>query len=247
MNISATIIAFNEENNISRAIESLGFCDEITVVDSGSTDRTRELAARSKAVVLSHEWEGYAKQKNFAAQIAQNDWILSIDADEEVSKALSEEILNLKLSATEHAGYDFPRLAHYCGRWIRHSGWYPDRKIRLYRRSLGRWTGDYIHESVQTQGTVGHLQGDLLHYTCNSFQEHLESIERYTDLAAQELHDSGDLSSIHRLISSPIHAFLKSYLLQLGFLDGAAGFTIAGMAARYSYLKYSKAQRMAKS
>ncbi len=245
MKVSATIIAFNEERCIGRAIDSLEFCDEVVVVDSGSIDRTVAIAAARGARVIRRDWPGYVGQKNFAAESAAHDWILSIDADEAVGAELAAELRLLQRSEPPCAGYDFPRLARYCGRWIRHSGWYPDRKVRLYRRDRGRWTGRHVHESVRVSGPVGHLQGDLLHYTCDTYGEHAASVDRYTSLAAREIHESGRPVPLHRVAAAPCLAFVKAYFLQLGFLDGAAGFAIASMASRYVRLKYSKARRMA--
>ena len=244
MQISATIIARNEENSVARAISSLGFCDEIVVVDSGSTDRTVEIAESLGAMVIHNDWLGYAAQKNFAARAATHDWILSIDADEEVSPRLAASIQRLREAGTRDVGFDFARKARYCGRWIEHSGWYPDRKVRLYRRDRGSWKGNFVHESVVVSGAVGHLDGDLLHYTCDTLEAHRANVERYTDLAAQEIRASGKKPPIWRVLLAPPYAFVKSYLLQLGLLDGAAGLTIARMAARYVYLKYSKARRL---
>ncbi len=244
MQISATIIARNEENSVARAISSLGFCDEIVVVDSGSTDRTVEIAESRGAMVIHNDWLGYAAQKNFAARAATHDWILSIDADEEVSPRLAASIQRLREAGTRHVGFDFARKARYCGRWIEHSGWYPDRKVRLYRRDRGSWKGNFVHESVVVSGAVGHLDGDLLHYTCDTLEAHRANVERYTDLAAQEIRATGKKPPIWRVLLAPPYAFVKSYLLQLGLLDGAAGLTIARMAARYVYLKYSKARRL---
>lgn len=246
MNISATIIAVNEEDSIARAIESVRFCGEVLVVDSGSTDRTVEIAAGLGARVVRRDWPGYAEQKNFAARSARYDWILSIDADEAVGPRLAESIERLRLPESAYGGYDFSRLARYCGRWIRHSGWYPDRKVRLYRRDCGRWIDRHVHESVDVAGPVGHLEGDLLHYTCDTLAEHRSTIDRYTTLAAEEIHASGLPSPAYRMLLGPAHSFVKSYVLQLGFLDGAAGCAIARMAARYVYLKYAKARRLAR-
>ena len=245
MQISVTIIARDEEANIARAITSVDFCAEVLVVDSGSTDRTVEIARSLGATVLHHEWSGYAAQKNFAAAKASYDWILSIDADEAVGPSLAASIRGLEAAEPEYGGFDFPRLARYCGKWIRHSGWYPDRKVRLYRRDRGRWVGDFVHESVVVSGPVGHLQGDLLHYTCNTFRDHRSNVERYTDLAAQEIVATGQRPTASRLLLGPPFAFAKSFFLQLGFMDGTAGFTIAWMAARYVYLKQAKARKLA--
>lgn len=245
MQISVTIIARDEEAHIARAISSVDFCAEVLVVDSGSTDRTVEIARSLGATVLHHEWPGYAAQKNFAAENASHDWILSIDADEAVGPGLAASIRGLAEREPEHAGFDFPRLARYCGKWIRHSGWYPDRKVRLYRRDRGRWVGDFVHESVVVSGPIGHLEGDLLHYTCDTFRDHRANVERYTDLAAREIVASGQRPTASRLFLGPPFAFAKSFFLQLGFMDGAAGFTIAWMAARYVYLKHAKARKLA--
>jgi glycosyltransferase involved in cell wall biosynthesis len=240
--LSATIVALNEERNIARAIESLHSADEIVVVDSGSTDKTREIARRLGARVIEEPWRGYAAQKNFAAQCASHDWIFSIDADEAPAEVLQAELLELKLEGPRFNAYTMPRLAQYCGRWILHSGWYPDRKVRLYHRDRARWEGDYVHESVRVQGAVGELEGNLLHFTCASIDEHRRTLERYTTLAAQELVAKGKPAPLWKLALDPAWTFLKSYALQRGFQDGPQGLTIARMAALYTYRKYAKAR-----
>jgi glycosyltransferase involved in cell wall biosynthesis len=163
MKISATIITCNEERRIARAIESLRCCDEIVVVDSGSTDRTVEIAQQLNTRVIESPWPGYAKQKNLAAAQAANDWILSLDADEALSEALEAEIWQLRKKSPEFDAYTMPRMAQYVGRWILHSGWYPDRKVRLYDRRQANWVGEFVHESVEVHGTVGHLDARQLH------------------------------------------------------------------------------------
>lgn len=240
MKISATIITLNEERNLRRALETLDCADEVVVVDSGSTDRTREIACSYGARVMEHPWPGYAAQKNFAAAQAAHDWILSLDADEALSETLSAEIMRLKKEGPRAAGYRMPRRAQYLGRWILHSGWYPDYKLRLYDRRRGRWTGDYVHESVQVDGPVESLQADLLHYTCDSLSEHLRTLDRYTTLAAQELRAQGRRANAARLLLAPPATFLKTYLLQQGFRDGYPGLLIAAMAAWYVFLKWAK-------
>lgn len=239
--VSATIVTFNETANIERAIRSLSFADEILVVDSGSTDGTPEIAARLGARVIEEPWRGYAGQKNFAAAQAAHDWILSLDADEEVTPALAGEIAALMQTQPDVAGYDFPRLARYLGRWIRHSGWYPDRKIRLYNRHKGRWIGEYVHESVRIEGVTRELDGDLLHYTCDSLSQHLRSLDRYTTLAAEELRARGAHVSLRRLAVDPAWTFVRTFVVQQGFRDGLHGFILAWMAALYTFLKYAKA------
>jgi glycosyltransferase involved in cell wall biosynthesis len=244
MKITATIITLNEERNIARAIESLRCCDEILILDSGSTDRTLQLAENLGARVFEAGWRGYAGQKNWAAEQASNDWILSIDADEALSEALEAEIWNLKKSGTRYDGYTMPRLARYLGRWILHSGWYPDRKIRLYDRTKGQWVGDFVHESVHVEGRVGQLDSNILHFTCESLSEHVKTMERYTTLAAQEIAARQIQVPLWRVVMDPQWTFFKSYLLQRGFLDGREGLTIAYMAAFYTFLKYAKARNM---
>lgn len=241
MLISATIVTLNEERNIARAIESLTCVDEIVVVDSGSGDRTREIAAGLGARVIEEPWRGYAAQKNFAACGASHEWILSLDADECLTPELALEITALKQSGPHCDGYSFPRLAQYLGRWIHHSGWYPDRKVRLYDRRKAKWVGEYVHESVRVEGTIGQLGGNLLHFTCASLSEHLRTLDRYTTLAAQEVRALGKSIPVTRLTIDPAWTFFRTYVLQRGFLDGPQGLAIAWMAALYTFLKYAKA------
>jgi glycosyltransferase involved in cell wall biosynthesis len=244
MKISATIITFNEERNISRVIESLRCCDEILVLDSGSNDRTAEVAANLGARVEEASWHGYAAQKNIAARLATHDWILSLDADESVSEALEAEIWQIKKTGPHHDGYTVPRLAQYLGRWILHSGWYPDRKVRLFNKHKAKWVGQYVHESVRVIGTVGHLKSNLLHFTCNSLSEHLRSMDTYTTLAAQEIAAREKKVALSKLLVDPPWTFLRTYILQRGFLDGPEGLSIAYMAALYNFVKYAKASYM---
>ena len=244
MNISATIITLNEERNLPRAIESLRCCDEILVVDSGSTDGTVEVAEKHGARVLDANWRGYAGQKNYASDQAAHDWVLSIDADEALSEDLEAEIWQIKKGGPQYDAYTVPRMAQYLGRWILHSGWYPDRKIRLFDRRKAKWVGQFVHESVVSTGRVGALEGKLLHYTCGSLSEHLKSMDRFTTLAAEELVAGGKSVGARRLLVDPPWTFFKTYFLQGGYLDGLEGFVIAHMAAQYTFLKYAKARYM---
>src|SRR5437588_6011003 len=209
MKITATIIAFNEERNIARAIESLRCCDQILLVDSGSVDRTVELAEKLGARVVESPWPGYAKQKNYAAEQAAHDWILSLDADEALSESLEGEIWTLKKKGPAYDAYTMPRLAQYLGRWILHSGWYPDRKVRLYHRAKARWVGEFVHESVQVNGRVGHLESNLLQFTCESLSEHLRTMDRYTTLAAEELVSYKQKIQLRHMILDPAWTFTK--------------------------------------
>jgi glycosyltransferase involved in cell wall biosynthesis len=244
MKITATIITLNEERHIARAIESLRCCDEIVVIDSGSADRTTELAENLGARVIESPWRGYAGQKNWAAERAAYDWILSLDADEALSEGLEGEIWNLKKNGPKYDAYTMPRLAQYLGRWILHCGWYPDRKVRLYNRHKAKWVGDFVHESVQVHGRLGHLESNLLHFTCDSLSEHLRTMDRYTTLAAEELVSRKTRVGWRHLILDPAWTFAKTYFVHGGFLDGIEGLTIAYMAALYTFLKYAKSRNM---
>jgi glycosyltransferase involved in cell wall biosynthesis len=244
MKITATIIALDEERNIARAIESLRCADEILVVDSGSVDRTVELARNLGARVIEANWRGYCAQKNWAAEQATHEWVLSLDADEALSEALEAEIWSLKKTGPRYDAYTMPRLARYLGRWILHSGWYPDRKVRLYHREKASFAGSLVHESVEVRGRVGRLENNILHFTCESLSEHVKTMDRYTTLAAQELAARQIKIPISKLIADPAWAFVKAYCVQRGFLDGPEGLIIAHMAAFYTFLKYSKARNM---
>ncbi len=261
--VTATIITLNEEDRIAETIASLSCCDEVVVVDSGSTDRTREIARSRGARVIEHAWQGYSKQKNFAAEQARNDWILSIDADERLSIELADEIVSWKkplppgeaaaeagegsgfgescdphptLSQRERA-YSMPRRVFYLGAWIRHSGWYPDRKIRLYDRRFCRWQGDFVHESLSVKGEISTLKGDILHFPYRDWNDHLNRIARYTDLGARAARSNGRRGNIGKLVLAPPLTFIKSFFLQAGFLDGWRGLAIAYMGARYVFQK----------
>lgn len=235
--ITATIITFNEESRIAEAIASLSCCDEVVVVDSGSTDRTRDIACALGARVIHHDWCGYTIQKNFAAEQAANDWILSIDADERVSAELADEIVRWKLDGVRYKAWSMPRRVFYLGRWIKHSGWYPDRKVRLYDRRDCRFEGDFVHESVKVNGDAGAFRGDLLHFPYRNWSDHVARVARYTELAAQAARSSGRRTSVFKMIGGPPLTFIKAFFLRAGFLDGWRGLAIAYMGARYVFQK----------
>ncbi len=245
--ITATLITLNEEENLPRALSSLGCCDDIVVVDSGSNDRTVEIAREYGARVIERRFSGYADQKNFAAAVAQHDWILSLDADEALSDELEAEVRELKRIGPRADAYQAPRLAQYMGKWIRYSGWYPDPKVRLYNRKKARWVGEYVHEVVEVGGRVGTLKGDLLHFTCRSFSQHLTTIDRYTTLAAKEMIAKGQRVRDVNLVVSPLWTFFRTYIIKRGFLDGMEGWVIAQMAAFYVFSKYLKARMMSRT
>ena len=238
--ISATIVACNEAGKIARALRSLACADEIVLVDSGSTDETCSIAAGLGARVIQEPWRGYAAQKNFAMRQAQHDWILSLDADEELDSVGQAEIVAWKRLDPPAEAYRFARRARYLGRWILHAGWYPDYKVRLFDRRKAQWEGKYVHESVVVNGRIATMPGEILHYTCDTLEEHLERIELYTDLAAQEMRERGERVNLLRRSFDPLWVFFHTYFFRLGVLDGHQGFLVAAMAARYVRRKYQK-------
>ncbi|MFL6274896.1 MAG: glycosyltransferase family 2 protein [Blastocatellia bacterium] len=247
MKITAIVITFNEEANIARALASLEWADEIIIVDSESRDRTTEIARQFTERVIVRPWPGYSAQKNFATAEAIHDWIFSLDADEVVSEALRREIESLKqVAAPAVAGFEMPRLTFYMGRWIRHSGWYPDHKLRLYDRRRARWVGDYVHEGIEVDGAVSRFAGDLLHFTVDDASEHHLRIDRYTTLAADADYAKGKRGALAPIIFSPLLTFIRSYVFKLGFLDGLQGYAIARFAAHYAFLKNLKLWELSK-
>ena len=243
MKISATTITFNEEDNIRSACESLSWADEIIVVDSHSTDQTRQIALQCGARVITREWAGFALQKQFATEQASHDWVFSLDADERVSDQLQAAIESLRKEPdTKLAdGYRVARRSFYQGRWIRGGGWYPDRQLRLFRKSMGHWEGKHIHESVKMNegARVESLTGDILHYSVRDAAHHHRMIgERYAPLAAKQMHEAGRRTSPIKIATAAPLAFLRSYVLKAGFRDGLAGLSIASFAAHHAFLKH---------
>jgi glycosyltransferase involved in cell wall biosynthesis len=247
MKITATVITLNEEHNIAAALESLSWADEIIVVDAESQDGTVRIARGFTDRIFVRPWPGYSQQKNFAAEQANHNWIFSLDADERISPELRESILELKnRNEPELAGFEMPRRTFYLGRRIKHSGWWPDHKVRLYDRRRASWRGAYVHESLEIHGRVKRIEGELLHYTVRDASEHHLRMDRYTTLAAEELYSKGKRASLGLLLVSPVLVFLRSYLLRLGFLDGIPGLAIARFAMHYEFLKNLKLWEMRK-
>jgi glycosyltransferase involved in cell wall biosynthesis len=243
MKITAAIITFNEAENIRDACESVAWVDEIVVVDSQSTDDTREIAASCGARVIERPWPGFAIQKQFATDQAANDWVLSLDADERVSAELRTSIQKLADQDPKHLadGYLLPRRSFYMNRWIRGGGWYPDRQLRLFKKSQGNWQGPHIHESMKLNagGRLAILNGDLLHYPARDATYHHRMIgERYAPLGAQQMFESGRRTSALKVATAAPAAFLRSYILKAGFRDGLAGVCIASFAAHHAFLKH---------
>ena len=241
MKITATIITHNEECNIRAACESVAWADEVLVVDSESTDTTREVAANTGARVVVNPWPGFALQKQFATDHANNDWVFSLDADERVSDELAGSIRTLVASGTEADGYRIARRTFYQDRWIRGGGWYPDWQLRLFRKSSGHWKQRHIHESVEMNNgaRVETLRGDLLHYTVRDAAHHHRMIgERYAPLAARQMFEEGRRTNGFNVATAGPAAFIRSLILKGGFRDGLAGITIANFAAHHAFLKH---------
>jgi glycosyltransferase involved in cell wall biosynthesis len=241
MKISATIITLNEEPNIKAACESVAWADEIVVVDSGSTDATRAVAEACGARVITNAWPGFGAQKQFAVDQTQHEWIFSLDADERVSDELRKSIASLRDKTDLADGYQIARRTYYQGRWIRGGGWYPDRQLRLCRKSKGHWKQRHVHESVTMDAgaRVERLAGDLLHYTLQNAAHHHRMIgERYAPLAARQMFEEGRRTSVLGVASAGPAAFIRSLILKGGLRDGFAGFTIASFAAHHAFLKH---------
>ena len=243
MKISACIIARNEEKNIAAAIESVAFADEILVVDSESADATVETARSLGAKIIVQKWLGFSEQKQFAVDKAEYDWILSLDADERISVKLKDEIKVLKLLSENDLvdGYKIPRLSFYMNREIRHGGWYPDWQLRFFNRRKGFWKKVLIHESVQMNAgaRIEKLSGDILHYSIENAAHHHRMIgERYAPLAARQMFERGRKTSPVKIMTAGLTAFIQTYFLKLGFLDGIPGFCIAKFAAHHAFMKH---------
>lgn len=240
LQITARVNTFNEEDNIAAALESVAWADEILVVDSFSTDRTVEIARRYTDRVVQHEFRSHGEQHNFADGLCRHDWVLVLDADERLTPELAAALQRVRASGTDLDGFRMARRAWYLGRWIGHSGWYPDWQTRLYRRAVTRWAGDPPHEEPKVSGRVGRLPGDLQHFTRRSLHEHVEIMNRYTDLASAARFRQGDQVSFLRLALTPPAVFFRSYVLKQGFRDGWQGLVIAYLAAAYVHLKQAK-------
>ena len=240
MKVTATVITRDESANIAAALQSVSWADEIIVVDSGSTDDTVAIARGLATRVEVRDWPGYGAQKNYAAGIASNDWILSIDADERVTPQLAAEIRELFTRTPAARGYRIPRVAWYFGRWIRSTDWYPDYQLRLYDRRAGQWTDRRVHESVELRETPGRLRHEIQHYAYRDLSHHLATIDRYTTLAAEQWLAEGRTTNGFELFFHPRLAFIRNYLLRGGITDGEPGLLVSKLNAYYVFLKLAK-------
>ena len=238
--VTVTIITKNEAAHIGAAIDSASWADEIIVVDSLSTDDTVALAKAKGVRVESRTWTGWIDQKNFAASLAANDWIFSLDADERFTPLLAQEIKGVLAGNPPHAAFKVPRVTFHVGRWIRTTDFYPDSQTRLYDRRAARWTGQYVHESVAATGSIGRLTQELQHYSYADLSDHLDRINAYSTLAARQMYERGRRASAFDLLVQAPAAFLRNYILRRGILDGSVGLLLSMVNAYSVFLKFAK-------
>lgn len=237
--LSIVIVARNEALNIADCVRSARFADEVIVLDSGSTDGTAELARAEGATVIVTDWPGYGPQNNRGIDMVRGDWFFSLDADERITPELAAEIRQ----AIDHAevdGFRVPRISMYCGRWMRHGGWRPDYTRRLARRGKARFTEHFLHANLQVQGAVGTLSQPIVHYSFRNMEAVLEKVNRYSTASARDMADAGRRGSLSRAILHGLWAFVRTYVLRLGFLDGRWGFMLAVSNAEGTYYRYVK-------
>ncbi len=239
--VSAIVVCFNEERNIEACLESLRWCDEIVVVDSFSTDRTVVICRQYTDRIIQRPWAGYRDQKSFAHSQATKDWILLVDADERVTPQLRDEIrASLNHDAGRFVGFAIPRLVFYLGRWWRRGGWYPDYKVRLFRRDRARWGGMDPHEKILVDGKVRRLTQPLHHFSYRNIDDHIQRINRFTTISSRELKKENQPWRLSDALLRPAYRFFRSYVIKRGFMEGFAGFYMAVTAAMYVFLKYAK-------
>jgi glycosyltransferase involved in cell wall biosynthesis len=240
MTLSVIVITKDEEAVIRRCLESVAWADEIVVVDSGSRDRTLEICREFHAKVAVRAWPGPGAQRNRALELASGDWVLALDADEWVPAELRAEIERLIAAGAAHVAYDIPRLSSYCGRYMRHGGWWPDYVLRLFRRGFGRFEESRVHERLVPNGSVGRLRAHLMHEPFVDLEQVLAKLDRYSTWGAQELEEAGGRAGLSTAVAHGLWTFLRTYVLRLGFLDGREGFMLAVSNAEGTYYKYLK-------
>jgi glycosyltransferase involved in cell wall biosynthesis len=239
LSVSVVIVTKNEEHNIEDALKSVSDAEEIIVIDSFSTDRTVEICRKYTDKVYQQEWQGFARQKQTAVDHAKGKWILILDSDERITPELKAEI-TANITDTKISGFYVPRENYFIGKWIRHSGWWPDHTLRLFRKDRGHLEPREVHEKVVIEGQAGYLENPLKHYTYRSVSDFLERSERYSDLAAREIRKNSGRAGPFSLTVRPIATFIKMYILRLGVLDGTRGIMLALLYSHYTFLKYAK-------
>lgn len=243
--LSACVIAQNESARIERCLRSLQFADELIVLDGGSNDNTMDIARRCGAAVFERSFDNFINQKNHVISLAQGEWVLVVDADEVVSPALAEEVRACLRAPSGRVAFWIPRMSFYLQRWIRHCGWYPEYKLRLFRRGEGQFVGDTVHEGVEFHGPSAKLRAHLEHYSYESISDHLARIHRYSSAIAQQKYDRGRRSSVLWAILKSISKFWITFIYHRGFMDGRAGLVISVLAGYYNFLKYIKLWELA--
>ena len=248
MKISCVIITYNEEKNIERCIRSVeGVAEDIVVVDSYSKDRTKEICLALSVRFVEHKFDGHIEQKNYAISHAKYPYILSLDADEALSEDLRLSILKVKNNWNSD-GYYFNRLTNYCGKWIKHCGWYPDQKLRLWDSRLGKWTGINPHDryEMKSEAKLQFIKGDLLHYSYYSISQHIDQVNKFTEIGAREAVAAGKKSNLLKIVFNPIWKFTRDYFIKFGLFDGYYGFVICVISAHATFLKYIKMKQLSK-
>ena len=244
--ISVVIITFNEEKNIGRCLDSvMPVADDLVVIDSYSTDKTEQICKEKGARFVQHAFEGHIEQKNWAITQAKYPYILSLDADEELSETLQKSIVQIK-EKWEKDGYYMNRLNNYCGKWVRHCGWYPDKKLRLWDSRKGKWGGKNPHDKYELNegATSGKLNGDLLHFSFHSIEQHINQINLFSRIKAEVAFQKGRRSNLWLILFAPLFRFIKDYILKRGFLDGFYGLVICANSAHGEFLRYVKLRKM---
>jgi glycosyltransferase involved in cell wall biosynthesis len=245
--LSVTIITLNEEQNIRDCLESVRFADEVIVVDSGSRDRTLDIAGKFNVKIFQEAWQGFSGTKNSAQEKAQGPWILNIDADERVTPALREEIRRILREGSDYAGFKVPRKNYFCGQWIRHGGWHPNYQLRLYRKEAGRFAPREVHEQAEVRGRVGTLVNPLEHYTYRSISDYLRRMDRYADLSARQYLQEGRRIGWPAILFRSWFTFFQMWILKWGCLDGVNGLVLAVLYSQYTFIKYAKLKEMEKA
>jgi len=248
--LSVVIITFNEEKNIAQCLQSIqDVADEIIVLDSFSTDKTAEICKQYNATFFQHKFDGHIQQKNRAIDLAQNNWVLSLDADERLDDKLTENIKKIKTNNFPSDAYFFNRLNNYCGKWIKHGDWYPDKKLRLWNKKKGKWGGINPHDKVimNNNSSISYIDGNLLHYSYHSIQQHITQINSFTEIGAKEAFSKDKHSNIFIALYKSIWKFFRAYIFRLGILDGYYGFVIASLSEYATYIKYLKLKELQKN
>lgn len=244
--LSAVVIAYNEEDRLAGALRSVGFCDEVVVVDAGSTDATRRVAEEAGArVLVSAPWPGFVAQRRLATAAAHHDWVLALDADERVSEPLRGEIEALRARGLDGPGYAMPRVSHYLGRWIRATDWYPDVQLRLFDRRRAQWQGGLVHESVRPDGAAARLRHELQHFSYRDVGEHLQHIEEYARLWARQAFAEGRRAGPAAAFGAGAFTFFRNYILKRGLLLGGTGLVVSTLNAHYTFTKLLLLHEMA--